>query len=439
MKRKILMVAYSFPPRSVTGTFRSLGFARNLVSIGWDVTVLSASEYLDGNRDNSLLAKVPPEVRVWNAPVYDPFIFWKKFKSKNRRLSSESEQHNSAIHKKPGNNKKNSNSFTNLISSLLQTPDLSIGWLFPALREARKIPKPDVIYSSAPPFTSHLIGCLLKLRWRVPLVTDFRDPWTDNPFKVYTSKTVQRWDRFLEKSVFKRSDLIIANTSRMADIFEQKNPQHAEKIRVVTNGFDAEDFCDILPRRAVTENDLLLIHPGSLYGKRNPLNFLSALKNALDGGCARLRVLFIGTCEDFEGKSLAEHVKNLGLEQYVEIRPPVGRKEVLSLMKGADGLLLFSQGTSLQVPAKLFEYLALGKNIIAIGEKNNAANDILQQVPGNYFLAENTVSDITNILKSFYSTAAGHKDFTVEIEDSPLERGRLTQKLSEYIEEIFLK
>jgi len=437
MKRNVLMLAYAFPPCGATGTFRSLGFARNLVSMGWNVTVLSASEYLKEDRDESLLVKIPPEVRVWNAPVYDPSVIWAKFKSKNKPLSPVAEQNEYSVQKEPVHN-QTAGRIKYLIKTLLKIPDnFAKGWLIPALKEARKIPRPDLIYSSAPPFTSHLVGYLLKLRWNIPLVTDFRDPWTDNPFRIFSSGTVRRWDRFLEKKVFKHSNLIIANTPQMADLFRQKNPRYSAKIRVITNGFDAEDFHDILPLRDESADNLLLIHPGSLYGKRSPLNFLSALKDALEDGCARLRILLIGSCEHFENKSLPEHIHDLGLDRYVKLRPPVGRKEILSLMKGADGLLLFSQGTHIQVPAKLFEYLALGKQIIAIGENNSAANDILRQVPDNYFWAENTVDDIVRALKNFYLNADAHKDFSTGMENSPFERSKLTQRLSECFQEVF--
>jgi len=432
------MLAYSFPPRSVTGTFRSLGFARNLASMGWDIQVLSASGYLKNNIDVSLLDKVPPEVKVWNAPDYDPVVFLKNIIRKSHRLSSNDEQSKYSGRKKPTHN-KTTNSLKELITTLLKTPDNYTGWLLPALKIARKIPKPDLIYSSAPPFTSHIIACLLKMRWKIPLVTDFRDPWTDNPFRVYTTNSVKRWDRFLEKSVFKHSNLIIANTSKMADLFQKNNPQYAAKIKVITNGFDLEDYSDILPLRDESMDNLLLIHPGSLYGKRNPLCFLSALKNVLADGCTRLRVLFIGSSDKFEGKSLSEHILDFGLNNYVKLHPPVGRKEILSLMKGADGLLLFSQGTQLQVPAKLFEYLAIGKQIIAIGENDSATNDILQTIPDSYYWAENQVDDIIHVLKKFYLNTDSRKEVTTEIGNSTYERGYLTQNLSEYLCDLLRK
>lgn len=429
------MLAYYFPPCGASGTFRSLGFARNLVRMGWDVSVLSASEYLQESRDPALLAKVPAGVRLCNAPVHDPFSLWEKVKLRRQPRLSVGGSEAAASAAQPVRSQAGS-SLKDQITQFLKTPDNSTGWLFPALKAAMGMPKPDLIYSTAPPFTSHLVGSLLKRRWGVPLVTDFRDPWTGNPFRIPTGGMVDRWDRFLEKSVFATSDLVIANTPQMGEGFKRKYPQHASKIRVVTNGFDPEDFLDIVGKREEPENNLLLIHPGSLYGQRNPMNFLRAMKEAVEKGCATLRVQLIGPCQQFEGKSLPEHLRDMGLEEHVQLRPSVGHREILSLMKGADGLLLFSQGTDLQVPAKLFEYMALEKPIVAVCEEKSATGEILRQLPDRHFCARNEVEDIAVVLRSFHAEGGGRRVAATSAESSPFERSLLTRKLAGYMEEL---
>ena len=440
MNHNILMVSYYYPPYGGSGTFRSLGFSRNLVRFGWKLSVLTASEYLPELRDNSLLSRLPEGIRIINAPVHDPFLLWSKFKLKIRKKNNDYKNKHKGIPKivKQSQVKPFVN-FIDQMTRIFKTPDDSIGWFFPAVKATSKISlKPDVIYSSAPPFTSHLVGLLLKSRWKVPLVTDFRDPWIDNPFRVYPGKAVDWWDRFLEKLVFKKSDLIIANTSKMAELFKYKYPYYINKICMINNGFDYEDFVYILPQRDEPKDCILLIHPGTLYGKRNPLKFLHALKRIIGEGYENLRIKFIGKCEQFENKDISEHVVDMGLEQHVKISPPVSRDEILSLMKGADGLLLFSQGTTLQVPAKLFEYLALDKPVIAIGEKNSATEDIVGQLSGNHFWAENAVDDIACILKDFCSIAGISKDIALQESNCNFERGFLTKQLSDHMEKIIV-
>ena len=440
MAQKILMLAYYFPPYGGSGTFRSLGFSRNLVRLGWNLSVLTASEYLQEHRDNSLFSKLPAGISVINAPVHDPFLLWSKLKSRIRKKNKDSESKQQNTPNAPSSSQFNCfDNFIDQITRIFKTPDDSIGWLFPALRAALKTSaKPDLVYSSAPPFTSHIIGRLLKFRWKVPLVTDFRDPWIDNPFRIFPGRLVNRWDCFLEKLVFRHSDLIIANTSKMAELFKDKYPQYCNKIYVINNGFDSEDFMDIVPQREESEDYIFLIHPGTLYGKRNPLNFLHALKRVIDEGYDNLQIKFIGKCEQFENKDISEHVSDMGLENHVRFSPPVGRNEILSIMKGADGLLLFSQGTTLQVPAKLFEYLALGKPVIAIGEKNSATEDIVGQLSGNHFWAENTVDDIARILKDYCSGAGNSNDIALQESNCNFERGFLTKQLSDHMEKIIV-
>lgn len=437
MGRKILMLAYYFPPCGASGTFRSLGFARNLVRMGWDVSVLSASEYLRESRDSSLLAKVPAEVELRNARVYDPLSLWKNMKTIFMSKCSGDERREASSIAQPSNFRARA-SLKDQITRFLKTPDNSIGWLFPALKAALGMSKPDLVYSSAPPFTSHLVGFFLKKYWRVPLVTDFRDPWIDNPFRIHSDGVVDRWNRFLEATVFRASDLVIANTPQMGEGFSQKYPQYSTKIRVVTNGFDPEDFLDIKPLREEPKSSLLLLHPGSLYGQRNPINFLRALKHVVAEGCTNLRIHFIGPCENFEGKSIAEHINCLGLNDYVKLSPSIGHREVLSLMKGADGLLLFSQGTDIQVPAKIFEYMALQKPIVAVCEENSATEDILRRLPDRHFCARNDVQAISSILTSFHGAAKELGGSMAGTENSPFERSLLTRALSGYLEDLLV-
>ena len=358
--------------------------------------------------DDKLLNKVPTGVKIIRAAVFDPFRLWARLRQRSLKndLPSETPASQDLSEQKP----EQRESFREKLSHFLKTPDNQIGWFFPALLQIFKLSKPSLIYSSAPPFTGHLIAVVLKKIWRVPLVCDFRDPWLDNPFRLARPGWVERWEHDLEKWVYKNADMVIANTEPMAKAFKERHPEAALRIHVITNGYDPDDFEGITAKRDISSNLLLMVHPGSLYGQRDPRCFLEAVRCVVfDHGCDQLRIQLIGPSENFGGKSLADYVKSLNLQDYIEIINSVSHQEALERMKGADYLLLLSQGTRLQVPAKVYEYMGLNKSIFAITESESATEVIMNSLDDNHFTCTNSTEEITEKLLAAYELFLGKK------------------------------
>lgn len=319
-----------------------------------------------------------------------------------------------------------------IATHFLQTPDNQIGWFFPAVYAIFRLSKPDILYSTAPPFTSHLVAVIFKKIWRIPLVCDFRDPWLDNPFRQPRPKLLEGWERRLENLVFLNADLIIANTPAMAQIFRTKYPEVASRVRVITNGYDPEDFKNILPSRTVPDQKYLLLHAGSLYGKRDPSNFLKGVKNAVEkSGCTEVIVQLIGPCQDFEGTSLEQYIHKLGLEKYVESIDTVSHQHALSRMKGADTVLLFAQGTNLQVPAKIYEYMGLKKPVFAVLELDSATAHTMKSLGPVHVSTIDDDEEIAVKLVDLYNqwkSKEGNNN-SVPIDTSQFYRRKLTDQL----------
>ena len=396
IKKHILVIAYYAPPSNSSGTFRTLGFIRHLVNMGWQVTLLTGKNSNVDLKENELKQNIPPSVRVIRAANWDLFFLWQKLKREKKKDLLDGKD-------KKGKNRcapvaKRSWLWTSkeLFTNFLKTPDQQIGWCLPALWKCIfSAQKPAIIYSSAPPFTGHLIGMLCKFIWRVPLVCDFRDPWIDNPFRQEKLPLVDKWDRWLENLTFTKADLVIANTERMASVFKLKNRVMNPQVEVIPNGYDVEDFSGIEPIRTYPDNQLLLIHAGVLYGERNPLNFLKAVQFlARTDACPNLKVLLVGSSEPIDGIILEDLIVDMGLSSYIQTHPPVSHAIALSLMKGADALLLLALGTTLQVPAKLYEYFGLEKPILSISEPESATGDITALLQGVVYNAHNETSQI---------------------------------------------
>ena len=407
--KRLLIIAYYFPPSNASGIHRTLKFIKHLTALGWKIDVLTFG-------DNSQIAGGQPVManKVYRAGELDLFSIWDRLKSNlffEPTSVKRSAPQNTFLEKNRDPVTRNYwQRFKDQLSGLFQTPDNQFGWLLPALLVSRKIKRPDIIYSSAPPFTGHLIGAFLKKRWGVPLVCDFRDPWGNNPFRLPKTGFIHWLDNKLERWVFSLGDSIIANTPLMTDSFKNRFAFARKKIISITNGFDPADFVGLSSCREVSNSKFLLVHPGALYGERNPVKFLFALKQLIfEQGCSNIIVHFIGTCEAFEGKSVGDQVVDLGLQGHVKFIPPVEHGKALQIMKGADILLLFAQGTTLQIPAKLFEYMGIGKPVFAIGEKNSATQIAVNSFNGYYSYVENNQEQIVDRLCQLYQAWKNEK------------------------------
>src|SRR5262249_18470131 len=139
-------------------------------------------------------------------------------------------------------------SFVDWCSWWLQVPDAKLGWLpfgFLAGKRAIRKHRCMAIYSSAPVWTAHLIGLLLKRFTGLPWVADFRDPWRVNPFRGFPYKSVDIVDDWLARQVIYSADWVISNTEPMRRTLVGRFPHLESKFKTIPNGFDPQDFVDL--------------------------------------------------------------------------------------------------------------------------------------------------------------------------------------------------
>jgi glycosyltransferase involved in cell wall biosynthesis len=272
-------------------------------------------------------------------------------------------------------------------SLLLKTPDSCTGWIVPAVRSglsAVRRRRPDVIYSTAPYMSAHLIAMIVARCARLPWVADFRDPWHDNPFRQSQFPSLDRWDAALEWMALKSASHIVCNTPTMAERLCHRRPFVASRCSTILNGFDRERFEGLVPRRAVAGGDFILTHSGQFYGPRSPRVWLSALRRLSDAfpTLARRTHLVLLGAETYEGRRLSDWAAEAGVADRVRV---LGRKthaEALACMAGSDALVLAGlagPGSELQVPNKLFEYLALRRPIIVTCTSTSPVVTILKE------------------------------------------------------------
>jgi len=336
--KTVLMVAFHFPPQAgSSGILRTLNFAKYLPGNGWNPIVLSAHPRAYEECRDDLLKSIPAETRVVRAFALD------------------AARHLGIMRKYP---------------SILALPDRwSTWWLggvLSGMREIRRA-KPDVIWSTYPITSAHLIGATLARLSGLPWVADFRDPMINGD---YPSAPMQRktWE-WLESLVMRTATHCVFTTERAAEVYRQRYPAAADKCHVIENGYDDEAFEGNLPKRdGVAEDQLLLLHSGIIYPRdRDPSAFFQALAKLIDTGVLERKRLVIRFRAPHHGEEVAALASQFGLADVVDIAPPIPYREAIAEMMGADLLLVF-QGSHFnsQIPAKIYEYLRTGRPVMGL-------------------------------------------------------------------------
>jgi len=258
---KVLMIAYSFPPSGMSGVYRTLGFIKHLPENGYHPTVLTVPEDSYPVKDYSLLNDVSEEVGVVRIPYWG---------AKTQRFFTKKEK---VIAKKRS-------SAIKAIIKWTSIPDNMNRWIPNAYFAGKKIIKReniDLIWSTSPDASTHLIALLLKRKFGLPWVADFRDPWI-SPFINNKSLLWKKLNESLESRVINKADRMVTISGKLKEDLISRYPKiNSEKILVITNGFEEEDFRG---KKYYPTDKFTITDTGRFYGKRTPLPFLSALKLA---------------------------------------------------------------------------------------------------------------------------------------------------------------
>ncbi len=334
----VLILAYFYPPDNYSGAARPHRLAKYLQRLGHPVEVLSA-RFEDGYVHEGHVHRVRGEFDHTPEKRFPWF-----YVEKAARLA-------------------------------LLPQDEGATWLPRAARLAGRWmnqPLKPVLFSTSPPVTVHMLAWWLKKRYGCRWIADFRDPLDGNPYRSLNAPRGRVFDRWLERQIFRTADMLVANTDAVAAMWNRKHPHRAEDIVTLWNGFDPERPFGPLDREGGAVR--LMRHVGSIYGDRYPLALRGALSRMIGDGRvdgSRIRVELIGP--------LSAEREAFNAEWWKE-KPPVPASEADRLIQTVDFLLLLDAthtGTSLQVPAKIFDYIRIGRPILAWTKPGSPVERIL--------------------------------------------------------------
>jgi glycosyltransferase involved in cell wall biosynthesis len=236
-----------------------------------------------------------------------------------------------------------------------------------------------LLISTSPPIFAHITAWRLKKKFGASWIADFRDPFAGMPWRLYPRRV--RWlDHFLEKLIFRNADAIIANTDTSAEMWRRRYPQMADRIHVIWNGFDPEERLEAepLPQRDYA----VLAHVGEIYGNRRPNVLLDSVERLLDSGRlnpSQLRIHLAGPLDQatLGASSVLQRLVGRGAAILTGRVPRVEANRIIATSEYLLLLDVFHNAAPVQVPAKIFDYVRIGRPILACTRHNSPVERIL--------------------------------------------------------------
>ena len=423
--KKALIITYYWPPAGGPGVQRWLKFVKYLPEFGIEPVVYCPENPNYPIVDESLLNEIPEDITILKQPIQEPYGLANLFSNGSaKKISS------GVI---PKAKKQSFIEKTMLyIRGNYFIPDARRNWIKPSvafLYDYIQKHQIEIIITTGPPHSLHLIGLQLKEKLNLKWIADFRDPWTTigyhKALKLKESSKATHID--LELKVLNTADEIIVTSNHTKNEFLTKTKQ---PISVITNGYDSHSV-------RVEEKDELftLSHIGSLLSERNPKilwEVISELIKENETFSKVFRLQLIGVVSD----DVLESVYKNGLKQHVNVLGYVSHDEALKFQMKSQLLLLIeidSEDTKAIIPAKVFEYLISETPILAIGPKNADVEKIIKSTnTGTYFSYNQKDLLKTQVLSYFEAYQKG--DLKVNaIGLQPYSRRALAEKLSKHI------
>jgi hypothetical protein len=341
--RNILYIAYHFPPiLGSSGVHRTLAFSRHLAS-SWNTTILTASIKGYDNWTDEQFQFIPNNVSVIRAFCLNAA---KHFSFKGKYLY------------------------------WMALPDNWQSWIlggfFSGLRSIYQN-RPNVIVSTYPIASAHVIGYLLHKVTGIPWVADFRDPMAQENYP--TEKRKKKIFEWIENKAVKHCENIVLTASGAVEYYQNKYPKIDKDFwQLVPNGYDEHIFSEVevlSSQTGVNEEDrkqITLLHSGVIYpSERDPSDLFQAIAELkqdkkIDKDSFKLMLRATGHDDQYRIKLTA-----LDIIDIVSLAPPIPYKEALQEMLSVDGLLLLqADNCDYQIPAKAYEYIRAQKPVLAL-------------------------------------------------------------------------
>jgi len=391
--KKVLIITYYWPPAGGPGVQRWLKLAKYLPEAGVQPFILTVDpeQATYPLRDESLLDQVPDDIEVIRTDNKELFNVYKKASGRKEvpfsGFANESD--------KPGFRQK----AARFARGNFFLPDARKSWNKFAYQKALEVIEKhniEAVITTSPPHSTQLVGLKLKKKLGIKWIADFRDPWTDIYYydKFYPTGLARKLDQTWEARVLENADTVVTVSADLKKIFAEKSGKiDAEKIKIVPNGFDPDDFDN--KRSGQKSKPFTILYAGTITEQYPLQNLLDQLKGK------DLRLRFIGRRDQKTDQLLQSYQAeiDISLEGYMP------KSELNQQLQSADALLLIIPDIAANkgiLTGKLFDYMGSATPIIAIGpDRGDAGKIILETRSGKYFAYyEDGIADYLTSLES---------------------------------------
>lgn len=432
--KRALIITYYWPPSGGSGVQRWLKFAKYLPEFGWKPVIYTPSNPESPALDYSLMGDIPQDIVVLNRRIIEPYTIYRGLSKKKGGVP------NDVVNPINHSGRKNWKQKLSLwVRANLFIPDPRIFWVRSSanyLINYLKTDPVDVIISTGPPHSMHLIAKRVHKRMGIKWVADFRDPWT----RIFYFKhlpmlpTVRRLHYKLEKSVLKGADVVISVTDQIIDELAE-GVACSKKFHTISNGYDDADYINV--KDVSAHEHFSFLHTGLFSSDGNPKKLWKVLSDLVKEDSSfneKLRILLVGKID----KEVLDSINSAGLQTHTQNLGYLPHSEISTLQKSSWVLLLplreepESKGI---LTGKFFEYLAAQRPIIAFGPKDGEVAKVLRETRAGDIFEWCQEEELKERVKELYTLfqKGDHKPCGSQQIISKYSRKSLTEELTKLL------
>ncbi|WP_299895927.1 glycosyltransferase family 4 protein [uncultured Aquimarina sp.] len=419
---KVLLITYYWPPAGGPGVQRWLKFVKYFKEFGIEPTVYIPENPTYPLIDESLISEIPADVTIIKQPIFEPYRFAEIFSKKDSKTISKGIIAG-----------KDKQSFMQKLMLFIRgnffIPDARKYWVKPSVKFLYDLISKeniDIVVTTGPPHSIHLIGQELKKKLDIKWVADFRDPWTTIGYhkKLKLIRSARNKHIQLEKEVLSSADHITVTSYTTKEEFSNitKRP-----ISVITNGYDTEEVADIR-----LDTTFTISHIGSLLSGRNPKRLWQAIYDTAqenESFAKQLKLQLVGAVSE----DVLFSIKEAGLSDFLEIKGYVSHKEAIEIQRSSQVLLVIeidSEETKCIIPGKLFEYMISERPIIAVGPRDADISKLIEETDSGKYFDYDAYDEMKRLLLEYFSKFKEGKLNSQAIGIEKYSRRSLTKEMS---------